>query len=130
MAHYVILRGIDRFFTEYNTYPGHFDERLEPDIVELKVKLQCFSQNLKLMNFFDQSIVGKLLTELGASPLGKDDLIHEFCRYGGSELHSISAFLGGCAAQEGIKFITCQYKPINNTFIYDAMTTLSSTFVL
>jgi NEDD8-activating enzyme E1 regulatory subunit len=82
------------------------------------------------MNFFDQSIVGKLLTELGASPLGKDDLIHEFCRYGGSELHSISAFLGGCAAQEGIKFITCQYKPINNTFIYDAMTTLSSTFVL
>jgi len=38
MAHYVILRGIDRFFTEYNVYPGHFDERLEPDIVELKVK--------------------------------------------------------------------------------------------
>lgn len=84
----------------------------------------------KTNEFFDQSIVGKLLTELGASPLGKDDLIHEFCRYGGSELHSISAFLGGCAAQEGIKFITCQYKPINNTFIYDAMTTLSSTFVL
>ncbi|XP_059477620.1 NEDD8-activating enzyme E1 regulatory subunit [Neocloeon triangulifer] len=112
MPHYVIMRGIDRFYTEYNMYPGHFDERLEPDIVELK------------------SIVNKLLGELGVGHIGKDDLIHEFCRYGGLELHSVSAFLGGCAAQEGIKFITSQYKPINNTFIYDAMTCQSSTFVL
>lgn len=37
MAHYVILRGIERFYTEYSTFPGQFDEQLEPDIVELKV---------------------------------------------------------------------------------------------
>ncbi|CAB3370705.1 Hypothetical predicted protein [Cloeon dipterum] len=112
MPLYVIMRGIDRFYTEHNIYPGSFDESLEPDIVELK------------------SIVNKLLAELGISSIGKDDLIHEFCRYGGSELHAVSAFIGGCAAQEGIKFITSQYKPINNTFIYDAMTAQSSIYVL
>jgi len=52
MAHYVILRGIDRFFTEYNTYPGHFDERLEPDIVELKVKTSTFYLKTKTNYFF------------------------------------------------------------------------------
>ncbi|KAF4517774.1 hypothetical protein B566_EDAN002979 [Ephemera danica] len=78
MAHYVILRAIDRFYTEYSTYPGQFDEHLEPDIVELK------------------SIVGKIISELGIGicSLGKDDLIHEFCRYGGTELHSVSSFIG------------------------------------
>lgn len=54
MAHYVILRGIDRFFTEYNTYPGHFDERLEPDIVELKVKSQ-FLLVIILMEFLSRA---------------------------------------------------------------------------
>lgn len=28
---------------------------------------------------------------------------------------------GGCVAQEIIKLITKQYKPVNNTFIYNAM---------
>lgn len=35
---------------------------------------------------------------------------------------------GGCAAQEVIKFITHQYKPVNNTFIYDAMTSNTVTY--
>jgi amyloid beta precursor protein binding protein 1 len=37
---------------------------------------------------------------------------------------------GGCAAQEAIKFITGQYKPVNNTFIYDAITSNTATFAL
>lgn len=43
---------------------------------------------------FFQGIVGKILSELSIGPLGKDDLIHEFCRFGGTELHTISAFIG------------------------------------
>jgi amyloid beta precursor protein binding protein 1 len=38
--------------------------------------------------------VGKTLSELSIGPLGKDDLIHEFCRFGGKELHTVSAFIG------------------------------------
>lgn len=37
LVYYVMLRGVDRFFSEYNTYPGEFDDQVEPDIVKLKV---------------------------------------------------------------------------------------------
>lgn len=37
LVYYVMLRGIDRFYSEYNTYPGEFDDQVEPDIVKLKV---------------------------------------------------------------------------------------------
>ncbi|XP_024943494.1 NEDD8-activating enzyme E1 regulatory subunit isoform X2 [Cephus cinctus] len=110
MVYYVVLRGVEKFQAEYNSYPGEFDDHVEPDIVKLK------------------SCISKLLGEWGCGPLAKDDYVHEFCRYGGSELHSVSAFLGGLAAQETIKFITNQYKPIHNTFIYDAVTSNSATF--
>jgi len=108
MVYYVMLRGIDRFYSEYNIYPGEFE--VEPDIVKLK------------------SCISKLLNEWGCGTLAKDDYVHEICRYGGAELHSVSSFIGGCAAQEVIKFITHQYKPLNNTFIYDAMTSNTVTY--
>lgn len=37
IEHYVILRGIERFYSEYYTYPGEIDEQVEPDIPKLKV---------------------------------------------------------------------------------------------
>ena len=46
---------------------------------------------------------------------------HSSCRYTSSELHTISAFLGGCAAHEAIKLLTNQFVPINNTLIYDGV---------
>ncbi|XP_075229316.1 nedd8-activating enzyme E1 regulatory subunit APP-BP1 [Lycorma delicatula] len=111
MIHYVMLRAVDRFFAEYNTYPGEFDDQVEPDIVKMK------------------SCISKLLNEWGCGPLAKDDFVHEICRYGGAELHSVSAFIGGCAAQEAIKLITKQYKPLNNTLLYDAIASNTETFV-
>lgn len=59
-----------------------------------------------------------------------DDLAHEICRYGGAEIHTVSAFLGGCVAHELIKIITKQYKPFNNTFIYDAISSQTETYEL
>ncbi|KAJ8686158.1 hypothetical protein QAD02_021952 [Eretmocerus hayati] len=102
MIHYVMLRGVEKFQMEYNTYPGEFDDHVEPDIVKLK------------------ACVSKLLNEWGCGPLSKDDYVHEFCRYGGAEIHTVSASIGGMAAQEVIKIITHQYTPIYNTYIYDA----------
>lgn len=110
VVYYVVLRGVEKFQAEYNSYPGEFDDQVEPDIVKLK------------------ACITKLLSEWGCGPLAKDDYVHEFCRFGGAELHSVSAFLGGLAAHETIKFITNQYKPIHNTFIYDAVASNSSTF--
>ncbi|CAG5097669.1 Similar to Nae1: NEDD8-activating enzyme E1 regulatory subunit (Rattus norvegicus) [Cotesia congregata] len=111
MVYYVVLRGMQKFQSYYNVYPGEFDDQVEPDIVTLK------------------GYITKLLGEWGCGPLPTDDYIHEFCRFGGAELHSVSAFLGGLVAQETIKFITCQYKPIHNTFIYDATSSKSASFL-
>lgn len=113
MFYYVILKGVERFISEYNAYPGNFDEQVEPDVIKLK------------------AIIVKLLTEWGCSSASiSDERVHEVCRYGGAELHSVSAVLGGCVAHEAIKLITHQYRPINNTFIYDAITSSSGTFTL
>lgn len=52
------------------------------------------------------------LKTMGVSILGglgcngsylSEDLINEMCRYGGAELHTAAAFIGGIAAQEVIK---------------------------
>lgn len=112
MYYYVILRGLERFINETNVHPGQFDDQVEPDVLKLK------------------TIIGKLLSEWGCNSLLGDERIHEICRYGGAELHSISSILGGCAAHEIIKLITQQYKPLNNTFIYDAITSNSATYLL
>ncbi|KAL2885670.1 Nedd8-activating enzyme E1 regulatory subunit [Ceratocystis lukuohia] len=49
-------------------------------------------------------------------------IAEEVARAGGSELHNISAAVGGMIAQEMIKVITRQYIPINNTCIFDGIT--------
>lgn len=37
MIYYVVLRGVEKFQTEYNSYPGELDDHVEPDIIKLKV---------------------------------------------------------------------------------------------
>lgn len=112
MFYYVILRGLERFVNEFNTYPGQFDDQVEPDVLKLK------------------NIIGKLLSEWNCAHILRDERVHEICRCGGAELHSVSAILGGCAAHEVIKLITHQYKPLNNAFFYDAIMSTSVSFCL
>lgn len=45
----------------------------------------------------------------------------EVARANGGELHNISALTGGMVAQEMIKVITKQYIPIDNTCIFDGI---------
>ncbi len=45
----------------------------------------------------------------------------EVARAGGGELHNISALTGGMVAQEIIKIVTKQYIPIENTCIFDGI---------
>lgn len=112
VLYYVLLRAADRFYAEWNRYPGYYEDTIETDIPQMK------------------SCVNKLLQEWSLPPSIKDDYIHEFCRYGAAELHSVASFLGGAAAQESIKLITHQFLPINNTFIYNAMKQTSVTVKL
>uniref|UniRef100_A0A8C7X309 NEDD8-activating enzyme E1 regulatory subunit n=1 Tax=Oryzias sinensis TaxID=183150 RepID=A0A8C7X309_9TELE len=112
MVFYLMLRAVDRFYQQHSRYPGVYNYQVEEDINKLKV---C---------------VNSLLQEYSLSVNIKDDYIHEFCRYGAAEPHTVSAFLGGSAAQEAIKIISHQFVPFNNTFIYNAMSQTSATFQL
>ncbi|KAF7211714.1 NEDD8-activating enzyme E1 regulatory subunit [Nothobranchius furzeri] len=112
MVFYLMLRAVDRFYQLHSRYPGVYNYQVEEDISKLKL---C---------------VNSLLQEYSLNVNIKDDYIHEFCRYGAAEPHTVSAFLGGSAAQEAIKIISHQFVPFNNTFIYNAMSQTSATFQL
>ncbi|TEA38620.1 hypothetical protein DBR06_SOUSAS110545, partial [Sousa chinensis] len=92
---------------------------------------------IRVSNYQVEEDIGKLkscltgfLQEYGLSIIVKDDYVHEFCRYGAAEPHTIAAFLGGAAAQEVIKVITKQFVIFNNTYIYSGMSQTSATFQL
>ena len=103
-TYYIILRGVDRFKTEYRNYPGAQD--VESDIGRLKKSVE------KVMNDYSIPVNGVAI---------KDDYIHEVCRYGGAEMHAMAAFMGGCASQEIIKILTKQYIPVDNLFLFNTM---------
>uniref|UniRef100_A0A3B4TUB0 NEDD8-activating enzyme E1 regulatory subunit n=1 Tax=Seriola dumerili TaxID=41447 RepID=A0A3B4TUB0_SERDU len=112
MVFYLMLRAVDRFYQQHSRYPGVYNYQVEEDISKLKL---C---------------VNSLLQEYSLNINIKDDYIHEFCRYGAAEPHTVAAFLGGSAAQEAIKIISHQFVPFSNTFIYNAMSQTSATFHL
>lgn len=109
---YVLLRAVDRFCSEYRRCPGRNNDDVESDIIKLK------------------SCVSALMQDWGCSQITKDDYIHEICRFGGAELHSVAAFMGGSTAHEIIKLITGQYVPLNNTLIYYAVSQTTSVYCL
>lgn len=74
MLLYVALRAFDRFQSEHGSHPG--DIYVEADTARIK------------------AIACKLLSDWGISTPFSDDWAHELCRYGGAEIHSVSAFLG------------------------------------
>ena len=102
---YALLRAADNFRAGNGHYPGHFKDAVEEDVPKLKACATALFEGWGV-----------------AMPAGFNDMAHEMCRYGAAELHSVAAFMGGVAAQEVIKVITKQYVPINNTYIYNAMT--------
>jgi NEDD8-activating enzyme E1 regulatory subunit len=58
------------------------------------------------------------------------DHAKEIVRYGGGELHTISALIGGVAAQEAVKIVTHQYVPMDNTYIYNGIVGSGDTYQL
>ncbi|MCJ1436487.1 hypothetical protein MMC27_005866 [Xylographa pallens] len=57
-----------------------------------------------------------------------NNVIMEIARGGLAELHNISALTGGMVAQEVIKVLTKQYVPIDNTCVFDGITSKTAVF--
>lgn len=74
MVIYVALRALDKFQSEHGTHPG--DIYVESDTARIK------------------AIACKYLSEWSISAPFSDDWAHELCRYGGAEVHTVSAFMG------------------------------------
>jgi len=51
-------------------------------------------------------------------------------RYGGSEVHTIAALVGGVAAQEVVKVVTHQFEIADNTYLYNGISSASATMSL
>lgn len=73
-VYYFALRAYERFLSECGSIPGECT--VEQDIGRLK------------------TITSKMLNDLGLHVAISDDVLHEICRYGGAELHAVSAFIG------------------------------------
>ncbi|KAL2328351.1 hypothetical protein Fmac_021778 [Flemingia macrophylla] len=101
---YILLRAVDRFAANYNSFPGQFDSAMDEDIPRLK------STAIGLLN--DLGCNGATLAE---------DLINEMCRFGAAELHAVAALVGGIASQEVIKLITKQFVPMSGTYIFNGI---------
>ncbi|XP_038703885.1 NEDD8-activating enzyme E1 regulatory subunit AXR1-like [Tripterygium wilfordii] len=101
---YILLRAVDRFAANCNSFPGQFEGTLDEDISRLKTTA------IGLLS--DLGCNGSTLTE---------DLINEMCRFGASELHAVAAFIGGIASQEVIKLITKQFVSMSGTFIFNGI---------
>ncbi|GAB2274896.1 NEDD8-activating enzyme E1 regulatory subunit axr1 [Dionaea muscipula] len=101
---YLLLRAVDRYAANFNSFPGQFDGEMDEDISRLK------------------TISVGLLSELGCSGATlTEDLINEMCRFGAAELHAVAAFIGGVASQEVIKLITRQFIPMCGVFIFNGI---------
>jgi len=104
MNFYILLRAVDRLSANYNRLPGIFDSEIDEDIPRLK------------------TVAASVLSEMGLSGASLyEDLITEMCRFGGAEIHTVAAFIGGVASQEVIKLVTKQFVPLRGTFIFNGI---------
>ncbi|CAI2347358.1 unnamed protein product [Caenorhabditis sp. 36 PRJEB53466] len=117
----LLMRAVARFKKEKGRFPGTNGVPVSIDAQDLKKRVEVLIKDA-LEN--DQDDVSKILNRV------PDAAITEMCRFGAAELHVISSYIGGIAAQEIIKLATNQYVPLNNTFLFDGHTQESSTFML
>ncbi|CAH8610416.1 unnamed protein product [Heterobilharzia americana] len=139
MLWYLVLRGANSFLMENGRWPGC----LQPYITKCKM-IHNYSANVLTsteqsytsedysyssnMNIIQSDLprlrihLNRVLQSFGiASNRVSTDYLEEICRFGGGELHSVVAFMGGVVAQEVIKLITHQFIPISKPMIYNAI---------
>jgi len=109
---YLALRAAGRFQAANGRLPGDLNGDAQHDFKDLK------------------KYADELVQELELEDGCPENYLKEMCRFGGSQIHTIGTYLGGVAAQECIKFITKQWEPFNNTFVYDGITGASGAWEL
>ncbi|OWA51852.1 NEDD8-activating enzyme E1 regulatory subunit [Hypsibius exemplaris] len=115
---YVMLRAVSHFHNQTGVLPGLEHKTYEEDAVQLKVFAQKFMKAVGVVDGFRELAGDEVVARYA----------REVARFGGEQVHSVAAFVGGTVGQEVIKLITGQYVPLNNTLVYDATACTTSTF--
>jgi len=132
---------LDLFYNKYARWPGESDNALEADQLELfkEMRILC-TEHLQLdptLLGWNESIDSIRANDyyhndacITGNELFSKDHAMEMVRYGGIELHNISALIGGIAAQEAIKIVTHQFVPLKSTYIFNGIAACGSTYDL
>lgn len=100
--------------------PGSSDADFESDMVKMTGIAHKIVDNL--INDAGTRIEDPEYTEIQENV---EKVCMELTRAGGGELHNIASLTGGLIAQEVIKVITKQYVPVDNTCLFDGVSSRS-----
>lgn len=120
---WIALRACDAFYDRHQHYPGKHDQELalEADANEV---YKCMVQIAGSMGLNECDFIKEHLLDQAK---GKD-LAREVVRYDEAEIHNIAAAVGGVASQEAVKLITGQYVPIDDTYVYNGISSTAGVY--
>lgn len=117
---YLAVRACEMFQADHHSYPGG-DSRplpLQADIEEVWKKLGCI---LHFMGLNELDLIQDHLTK---------DHVAQAVSWHNAEIHNIASVIGGVASQEAVKLITHQYVPLNNTYVFNGMSSIAAVYKL
>lgn len=100
---YLALRAADRFTLKRKRWPNSADP---DDVHDLAT---------------DLAVLGAGLSTKYAAPAAWLAHAHDIARFQNVEVHATAAVVGAVAAQEAIKIISRIYRPLNHTFLFNAI---------
>ena len=131
------LQAVNRFRAKFGRFPGQTDDLKEMEgdtkFVWTELKALADEHGIPSQNGSDDTTA---LTPMECGDDGEGIAVitrshaEELVRCADSQLHSISAFIGGIASQEIVKIITHQFVPLDNCFVYNGIASCGTTLEL
>ncbi|KAK6544781.1 hypothetical protein TWF694_001464 [Orbilia ellipsospora] len=122
LVHYYLgLRAYEAFISDKSN-----SKRVAPGVEDSTVESDSEKLNKHVVELLDKLSITHSSDLLEAT----SKAIGEIVRVGGGELHNISSLAGGIVSQEIIKVITKQYITMNNTIVFDGITSRTEVFEL
>jgi amyloid beta precursor protein binding protein 1 len=115
---YIAVRCFEDFRVAHGRCPGQeIDEKTGAAVYPESVN----ADDVTWLANKGKEYVAKIPGMSDDSPGIDEKYFYELVRFSDTQVHTISAFLGGVASQEAIKIIIKQYTIFNDTFIYDGI---------
>ena len=143
---YLALRGVDAFQANKARWPGDGKQQDDAALVAADQE-SVFGEIRNIASFYGvpedliepvngsaSSDGAQMETESASGefsgPLITRNHAIEITKYGGGELHTISALIGGIASQEAVKVLTNLYVPTNSTYIFNGVASIGAAYRL